>query len=423
MRHVSLRRRDFLRRTAAAGFAVAGMPAIGPSHCLWAADAADAAAPTADQIIAGKDARLIVHKPTPSEIETPGELLWEHAETPARLLFVRNNQQPGFAMTLAPYEKSDEWTVELGGLIEFPRTLRWADFKQLPQTETTVVLQCSGNGRKFFSEAAACSGAPWSVGAVANLRFGGVRLRDVVDHLKPTIDPRAKFVTAEGRDVPGNPTIAAKSDAADFEHSIPLADALEHALLADTLNGEPLPTVHGGPLRLVVPGYYGTMHVKWVSRLRFESVETANHHQVRRYRTPHERLEPGSKFEYDLTNSEPNWRMKIKSLILAPSSEAQVAAGSVAVKGVAFNDGRAAIERVEVSTDGRSWRTAELEKSAGPFAWTRWTAQVDLPAGEHELACRALDAQGRTQPLDGQVHWNPAGYAWNGVHRVKVKAT
>jgi len=297
-----LPRRDFLRSLGAAGVAIGGLPAFDPRDGLLAAETG----PTADTLIAGKDSRLIVHKPKPSEIETPGELLWEHEHTPARLLFVRNNQQPGFAMTLAPLEQSDDWSIDLGGLVEFPRTLRLADLNKLPQSETDVVLQCSGNGRKFFSEAAPCSGAQWSIGAVANVRFGGVSLRAVVDHLQPNIDARAKFLTAEGRDAPGNPGNIAKPEAADFEHSVPWADALQHGLLATTLNGEPLPAVHGGPLRLIMPGYYGTMHVKWLARLRFEAVETANHHQVRRYRTPKEQLKPGSKFEYDLTNSEPN---------------------------------------------------------------------------------------------------------------------
>jgi hypothetical protein len=124
-----------------------------------------------------------------------------------------------------------------------------------------------------------------------------------------------------------------------------------------------------------------------------------------------------------LENSEPNWRMKIKSLILAPAEAAEVAAGKVMIKGVAFNDGRAKIERVEVSTDARTWRAAEVAEPAGPFAWCRWTAEVDLPQGDHTLHCRAVDGLGRTQPLDGQVHWNPAGYAWNGVHRVRIRAT
>jgi len=409
----SLPRRDFLRHAGAAGLALGAFPALDPLRLLRAADAAS----TADAIIPGKDPRLIVHKARPQEIETPGELLWEHQETPSRLMFVRSNQHPGFAMTLGPYERPDEWSTEFGGLVEFPRAIPLADLQKLPQTETTVVIQCSGNGRKFFSQAAHCPGSPWSIGAVANVRFGGVHLRTVVDHLKINVDSRARFLTAEGGDSPDKP------DAADFEHSVPLADALEHALLATSLNGEPLPTAHGGPLRFVMPGYYGTMHVKWVTRLRFESVETGNHHQVRRYRTPYEPIQPGSEFEYGLENSEPNWRMKIKSLILAPAEGAQVAAGRAEIKGIAFNDGRAAIDRVEVSTDGRSWRAAEFEKPAGPFAWTRWTTPVDLPAGEHQLACRAIDSQGRTQPLDGQIHWNPAGYCWNGVHRIKVQAT
>ncbi|MCE9606691.1 MAG: molybdopterin-dependent oxidoreductase, partial [Planctomycetia bacterium] len=273
---------------------------------------------------------------------------------------------------------------------------------------------------KFFSAAAPCPGAPWHIGAVANVRFGGVPLRQVIEILKLNVDDRAHFITAEGSDGPPKP------DAADFEHSLPLGDALDRTILALTLNGEPLPAAHGGPVRLVTPGYYGTMHVKWLNRIRFEASETANHHQVRRYRTPLAPIKPGAKFEYDLGNSEPNWRMRTKSIILSPSDETKIeksagADNKINVVGVAFNDGGCRIDRVELSTDGEVWRRVEIVVPDSPYAWYRWHTAVDLKPSEHTLRCRAIDALGRTQPLDGAIHWNPAGYAWNGVHTIRVK--
>jgi sulfite oxidase len=413
-------RRRFLQNVAAVGGALMGGESlIDPTRMLTAAGADDPnqGMPTADAIVPGKDARLVVHKASPCEIETPPQLLAEHRLTPASLLFVRNNQQLADAVTLAPPENADDWACEWSGLIEGPRSIRVGELRGIAPVDHEIVLQCSGNGRKLFSQAAPCSGSPWELGAVANVRFGGASLKGILEHFKISVDPRARFLTAEGRDAPSKP------DGFDFEHSVPLEDALRFGFLALTLNGEPLPAVHGGPLRLVMPGYYGTMHVKWISRLRFEAAETANHHQVKRYRTPFEPIQPGTAFESTLANSEPNWRMKVKSIIFSPTRGEEVRSGQVEVRGVAFNDGRAKIERVELSTDGNTWSPAALKPGNGPFAWSTWSGQVALPRGEHVVMCRAIDALGRTQPLDGQIHWNPAGYTWNGVHRVQVKVT
>lgn len=137
-------------------------------------------------------------------------------------------------------------------------------------------------------------------------------LRSIAEELKPNVDSLAHFITAEGL---GRPP---KADGADFEHSLPLRGALEFSVITLTHNGEPLQAAHGGPVRLVMPGYYSTMHVKWLSRIRFEASETANHHQMRRYRTPHDALKPGTVFLYDLAISEPNRPMRVKRIILSP---------------------------------------------------------------------------------------------------------
>ena len=399
------------RRAVLQGLSAAGVAALLPRRT----QAVDSS--SADRAVAGKDPRLVVHKASPAEIETPVELLAEHDVTPKEILFVRNNGVLAGTNTLQPHAGGDDWKIEFTGLVEYPRSIDLSTLRGLPTVERTMVVQCSGNGRKFYSAAAPCPGSPWSLGAVANLRFAGVPLRAVLEKLAIEVDPRAKFVTVEGADAP------AKPEAADFEHSLPSDDVLERSLLALSMNGEPLPAVHGGPVRFVTPGYYGTMHVKWPTRIRFESAETANHHQVHRYRTPRKTITPGSPFEYGLENSEPNWRMRIKSLVLAPADRATVQAGRVAFRGVAFNDGACAIERVETSLDGDTWTRAELKRPADLCAWYPWQATHDLPTGEHTLRARAVDAQGRTQPLDGAVFWNPAGYCWNGVHQVRIVAT
>src|SRR3569623_816233 len=107
--------------------------------------------------------------------------------------------------------------------------------------------------------------------------------------------------------------------------------------------------------------------------------------------------------------------MRVKSVIFAPL-DGDTVSSKAAVRGVAFNDGSVKIDAVELSTDGgRSWRRARLEMPDSPYAWYHWQAELPLEAGSQKIMARAVDALGRTQPLDGTIGWNPAGYGWNGV--------
>jgi sulfite oxidase len=236
-----------------------------------------------------------------------------------------------------------------------------------------------------------------------------------LERLAIKIKPEARFLTAEGKDEPA-------PNEQDFEHSIPLGEALKKSMLALRLNGEPLPAIHGGPVRLVTPGYYGTMHVKWLNHLRFEPRESDHTSQIPHYRTPRERIGPGDPFMPTYENSDPNWSMKVKCVVLSPAAGAKLAVGEVAVSGVAFNDGEAKIETVLVSPDaGRTWQMTKLEVPSSPYAWYRWQAHLNLPRGPAQIWAMAIDALGRSQPLDGAVAWNPQGYTWNGVEKIDLQ--
>jgi len=370
--------------------------------------------PRADQFISGKDKRLIVHNAKTGEIETPLNLLSEHAVTPKELLFVRNNQILPGTLTLDAAKESD-WRIELSGLLEKSASITLAELKKLPQQEHELVLQCSGNGRAWFARSVKAEGAQWQNGAMGNVVFKGVPLKAVLEHCDAQTKADARYLAAEGKDVPAK-------EGPDFEHSLPLDVALERSILALSLNGEPIPKVHGGPVRLVTPGYYGTMNVKWLSKLRFEEGESKNHHHVGRYRTPLKPLKPGSEFKSTLENSEANWDMRIKSVIFAPLEGAKLSPGEVEIRGVAWNDGQTKIEAVEISSDGgQSWRRAQLTHPKSPYAWHPWKVVMKLPSGKHKLLSRAIDVTGRAQPLDGAIGWNPAGYAWNGADVVSIE--
>ena len=396
-------RRQFMKAAAA----IASVATLGPT-VAWARDAAKA-----DALIQGKDPRLIVHTTEPLVLETPCELLAGEGTTPMPLVFVRNVQPHDGTATLAPGEAAG-WKLEIGGLVDKAHTIDVEALAKLEQVEHEMVLQCSGNSRSLFSVSAPVKGTPWGRGGMADVSFAGVRLATLINHLGVKVSPDARYLSAEGRDKPA-------AGEQDFEHSIPLDDALRKSFVALRMNGRPLPAVHGGPLRLVTPGYYGTMQVKWLSRLRFDSHESNHTSQIPHYRTPREPIAPGAAFTPTFANSEPNWRMKIKSVVLSPSPKASVSTDGVEVRGVAFNDGESPIERVLVSGDrGASWQPAELHVPKSPYAWYRWHTRLKLAGGEQQIWALAIDRAGRTQPSDGSVAWNPQGYTWNGMEKIEV---
>jgi DMSO/TMAO reductase YedYZ molybdopterin-dependent catalytic subunit len=362
--------------------------------------------------IEGIDPRLEVLSAAPLVLQTPVELLAGQRITDKQFLFVRNCQDLDDALTLEP-APLDGWEIDLVGLIRPGRVvIRAEELLGMDHVEHEMVLQCSGNGRSQF---AGIPGTPWGLGGVGNVRFAGVPLKAVLERYHVDVDPQVKFVTAEGQDLP------AGQEKPDFEHSLPVADVLERTIIALTLNGEHLPAVHGGPVRLVTPGLFGTMQVKWLTRLRFETAESSSFYHATEYRVPITVLEPGSRFRFTMDNSRPTWNLRLMSYILDPQPQAIVRSGDVTVSGVAYNDGSARLEAVLVSFDrGESWKRAELNIPDSPYAWYRWTAQARLEHGDHEIWSRAIDALGRSQPLDGSICWNPNGYEWNGVYKTRV---
>jgi len=362
--------------------------------------------------IEGKDRRLEVLSDVPLILATPLNLLAGQRIIEKETLFVRNIQDLAEGHTLEP-RPIEGWEIELVGLINPSRFVIHAEeLLEMDQVEYEMVLQCSGNGRAMFPN---IPGTPWNQGGVANVRFTGVPLSAVLEKHNVRVDPQVKYVTAEGQDLPMGRELP------DLEHSLPVADVLEKSILALKLNGEDLPGIHGGPVRLVTPGFFGTMQLKWLSRLRFETAESPSFYHADEYRVPLSPVKPGERFRFTLENSRPTWFIRLMSYILDPLPEAKLKAGPVFVSGVAYNDGSARLESVLVSFDrGQSWQPAKFETPDSPYAWYQWTTETELQPGVHEIWSRAIDALGRIQPLDGSVHWNPNGYEWTGVFKSKV---
>lgn len=365
--------------------------------------------------IDGKTPWLTLHVAAPLQSEPPLALLREARVTDKKHLYVRNNQDLAGAMALSGGPNAWPFTLEntrTGTALELDVT----ELARHPQVETEMVLQCAGNSRRNFAGRSPVSGAGWGDGAVANVVFGGVRLRDLLSGLDvPDLLAGARYLSALGAGTPH------EDDLPPFERSVPLDEVLDSALLATTLNGEALPALHGGPLRLVLPGLYGVNSVKWTTRLRFDAEATTNLYQTEKYRLPLAALEPGEPFEPTLENSVPSWRMRLKTLLWRPLVGETLRAGSVALGGAAWSDGRGRVARVEVSSDhGASWQEAQLDAPESPYAWTLWSLTLPFAAGEHEIWVRAVDDAGCAQPLDPNAGWNPAGYAWSSAERVRL---
>jgi sulfite dehydrogenase len=375
----------------------------------WMRDAAaNTAAPAATArplpaYVNWKDANsLIVH--TNTTIETRRSAFGTSIVTPDAQLYIRNNLPAPDASIVAD---RDAWEVSIEG-VRNPRTLTVRELKSMGLETVAMVLQCSGNGRGYFPSKP--SGTPWQVGAAGCVLWSGVPLRVVVEALGG-MTSGMKFITGTGGEkLPEG--LDPKS--VIVERSVPVA-AMADAMLAWEMNGVPISLAHGGPLRLIVPGYTGVNNVKYVKRLAFTAQESDARIMSHGYRIS----PPGAKGD----PSQPSVQeMTVKSWINGPGTDGKpLAAGTVQIHGVAFG-GMHAVSKVDVSVDGgKTWVAARLVgPDLGRFAWRQFALAVRLPAGSHTLVSRATDAAGNLQPeqrLENAAGYNNSSWA---DHAVKV---
>lgn len=386
--HVDLTRRYLLAGTAAATAVVA------TGVQLHAQDN-----PLPDYVDWKQPDAMIVH--SNNTLETRREAFGTSLITPEDELYIRNNVSPPDPSIL---DDRDAWEVSIEGVAE-PRTLTVGELKTMGVETVAMVLQCSGNGRAFFDHEP--SGTQWQVGACGNVVWTGVPLRKVVDALGGPADG-AVYITGTGGE-----TIPEGLERNDVlvERSVPI-ETLDKVLLAWDINGKPISLGHGGPLRMIVPGYTGVNNVKYVARIALTEEQSPARIQQQRYR-----LYPvGEEVQPD---SPSVWEMEVKSFITSPLETAT--AGMVQITGVAFG-GINAVEGVEVSVDGgETWQAAEfIGPDMGRYAWRTFAFAADLSAGSHMLVSRATDSEGKVQPEAPEGN-NP-GYNHNGwrAHGVEV---
>jgi DMSO/TMAO reductase YedYZ molybdopterin-dependent catalytic subunit len=355
--------------------------------------------PSAGPGRAARDERaLIVRSQRPLNLETPVVAL-DHQVTPNDLFFVRSH----FG---APAVVLNPWEVEVVGLVRLPMRLTPETLDRLEHATKTAVLQCAGNGRGLYRPRV--PGVPWERGAVGQAEWSGVRLADLLE--RAGLQEGAAHVHFLGGDAPPSPKIPA------FLRSIPLDRARDPAtLLALRMNGEPLPAIHGGPVRLVVPGWAGNNWLKWVRRIVVAREEAPGFYMQTAYRLPRIPVPPGAA-PAGIPLDPVGW-MNVKSLITWPERDSVLPAGPVEVRGIAWT-GQGHVTKVDVRIDdGDRWLAATLLGDAEQGAWRTWRLNWEPgERGRHVIAARATDSMGQVQPESPA--WNRSGYLWNGFDTV-----
>jgi len=342
---------------------------------------------------------MILHNDRPEDLESPVTYLntWV---TPVDSFFVRQHIPRPAAIDVEAYR------LTINGMVSKPVELTLSELRKLPQYTVPATLECTGNGRGFYTPKV--PGIQWGRGAVGNAEWRGPRLSDVLK--LAGVSQSATYIEIDGADT----GVAATPD---FIRSMPMTKVMHPAtLLALSMNGE-TPAIHGFPVRLIVPGWDGTSWVKWVTRITPSDKMSAGFFMNPGYRIPKYNLPPGTPArpaELEVIEG-----MPVKSTITAPEDQAKVAVAATTIRGFAWARENA-IERVEISTDGGShWRDAQLSQPKLNFAWRLWQIEwKPAQPGYYTILSRATDSAGRVQPV--VPAWNPSGYLWNGIDRIGV---
>ncbi|MEW6304596.1 MAG: molybdopterin-dependent oxidoreductase [Verrucomicrobiota bacterium] len=345
----------------------------------------------------------------PPQLETPFSVYNEGVLTPNDAFFVR------YHLTLSPPPNLDKETfrVAIGGKVKAPLSLSVADLKsKFEPVEVVAVNQCSGNSRGFFKPRVA--GGQSGNGNMGNAKWKGARLKDVLE--KAGIEAGVKQVVLDGLDRPILPQTP------DFIKALNVDHALDgEILLAYEMNGEDLPILNGFPLRVVVPGYYGTYWIKHVHDIKVVDDEFKGFWMATGYRIPAGDcafIEPGTTPK----KTEPIGRFNVRSFITSLADGAQLKVRQAqTVRGIAFDGGHGIQQVLFSEDDGRTWREAQLGKDLGRYSFREWTIPfTPSRKGEYALRVKATNRIGESQPMEAL--WNPAGYMRNVVETVKVTA-
>jgi DMSO/TMAO reductase YedYZ molybdopterin-dependent catalytic subunit len=343
----------------------------------------------------------------PPQLETPFPVFGESLLTPNDAFFVRYHLADVPPQGLDP----ETFRLRIKGLVDHPLSLSLAELKSMAAVDLVAVNQCSGNGRGFFQPRV--GGGQAGNGLMGNARWRGVPLKTVLE--RAGVQPGAVQVRFDGLD---NPVMAGTPD---FAKALDIGHALDgEVMLAWGMNGRDLPILNGYPLRLVVPGWYGTYWVKHLNEITVLDTPLDNFWMSTAYRVPDNDcacVPAGTASQ----KTRPISRLNVRSFVTSLADGARVRASrELVLKGIAF-DGGSGIGAVELSVDaGATWTGASLGADLGKYAFRAWTASVRPSVGRQVIKVRAVARSGETQPLEPR--WNPSGYMRNVVESLSVEA-
>ncbi|MGA2758709.1 MAG: molybdopterin-dependent oxidoreductase [Candidatus Cybelea sp.] len=346
---------------------------------------------------------LLLLTPRPPQLETPFAIFDEGVLTPNDAFFVRWH--------LADIQISVDASmhrIKVTGAVQSELSLSLDDLATMSAIEITAVNECSGNSRGFFTPRV--PGGQWGNGAMGNATWTGVRLRDILS--RAGLQRNAKQVQFQGLDGPVLPETPAFKKALDVDVA-----RGDDVIVAYLMNGQPMPLLNGFPVRLIVPGWYATYWVKMLAEITVLDHTDDNFWMKTAYRipdTPTASAVPGATGFATI----PINKLNVRSFVTNIADGATIGAGSIPLRGIAF-DGGSGVRRVEVSIDGgRTWRNATLEQDYGRYSFRRWNARFDAAPGVYVVAVRASSNDGVTQ--NATPIWNPGGYMRNSIEAYKV---
>jgi DMSO/TMAO reductase YedYZ molybdopterin-dependent catalytic subunit len=282
----------------------------------------------------------------------------------------------------------DDWSLTIDGLVAHPRTISFAELTRYRKASLTSVHQCAGSPLAPLEPTQ----------RVCNVNWSGARLAEILAQCEPR--PDAHFVWSTGADYGEFGGVSVEA----YVKDMPIARVNSDALVAYEMNAQPLTPEHGYPVRLVVPGFYGTNSVKWLSRVTLAQVRAPGPFTTRWYNDP-------VPDDYAPTaRTAPVWAIAPQSVIVAPASDAGIdRSKAIEIWGWAWADG--GVAQVDIRIDAGDWQPAALEP-ASDRAWQRFTLSwVPSKCGLATLASKATTARGECQPESGRR---------NAIYRVSV---
>jgi len=342
----------------------------------------------------------------PPNLETPLRYFKEDY-TPNDVFFVRWHLS-GIPTSV----DTNEFRLRVTGHVKKELSLSLNDLRtKFKPTSLVALAECAGNARSFFDPRV--PGGQWKNGAMGNARWTGVKVKDILD--AAGVKPGAFDVAFNGMDEPP------LSSVPDFVKSLRFAHAMDgEVMIAYEMNGEPLPLLNGFPLKLVVPGWYATYWIGMLNEIKVYADTFKGYWMQKAYRVPKNTKNGNEKPDSLAKETEPINKLDIRSIFVSPEPNTVVSTNKKCeIEGLAFDAGDS-IVKIEVSTDGKTWKAARLAPVIGKYSWRRWKYEwTPSAAGKYILHVKATNAIGETQP---EHQWNRSGYMRNEIETLELKA-